>query len=168
MQGRKIDMIGRRFDRLIVVSDAPSDARQQAMWKCRCDCGQETITRGSDLRFGKSKSCGCLTLEINKARMTSHGKTRTPEHNIWLVMRDRCRNPKNKRFNDYGGRGIQVCERWDDFSLFLADLGPRPTSNHSIDRINNDGNYEPGNVKWSTPIEQRHNQRRTQADAVSA
>jgi hypothetical protein len=88
-----------------------------------------------------------------------HGMTGTSEHRAWLDMRKRCSNPRNKKFKHYGGRGIAVCERWTDFANFYADMGPRPGPGHSLDRINNDGNYEPGNCRWATWSQQRRNQR---------
>jgi hypothetical protein len=91
--------------------------------------------------------------------MPIHGMTGTPEHRAWLDMRKRCVNPRNKKFKHYGGRGIRVCERWDSFANFYADLGPRPSPLHSLDRIDNDGNYESGNCRWATRSEQRRNQR---------
>jgi hypothetical protein len=152
-------MTGRRFGRLTVISDAGNNKYSNAQWLCLCDCGATKTVGGRSLRVGKSQSCGCVTLEVNRSRMTRHGKTGTCEHNIWLTMRDRCRNPKNHKFSAYGGRGIAVCDRWNSFEAFLADMGPRPTSRHSIDRIDNDGNYEPDNCRWATSKEQRANQR---------
>lgn len=94
----------------------------------------------------------------------SHGMTKTPEYRAWASMRQRCANPKSARYDNYGGRGISVCDRWQSFEAFFADMGPRPTSEHSIDRIDNDGNYEPGNCHWATRSEQQQNKRAYPAD----
>jgi hypothetical protein len=100
---------------------------------------------------------------MSREQNTTHGHAasgRTPEYNAWVSLNQRCKNPKNPRWKDYGGRGVTVCARWrDSFEAFLADMGPRPSSEHSIDRINNDGNYEPGNVRWATRAEQYANRR---------
>lgn len=94
-------------------------------------------------------------------RRFTHGKSKTPEHKIWLGMLSRCRNPNVKCYADYGGRGVVVCEAWADFSAFLADVGERPSPTHSLERIKTDGDYEPGNVRWATPLEQANNKRNT-------
>lgn len=156
---RRIDISGQRFGRLVAEKDIGliHGARR---WLCRCDCGKITISTASTLRGGNTKSCGCLRQEKSKARFTTHGakvdKTVTPEYVVWSLMRDRCSNPSNKKFDYYGGKGIKVCQRWDDFSLFLADMGTRPPG-LTIDRINADGDYEPCNCRWATRKEQSRN-----------
>lgn len=162
---RKKMMHGMRFGRLVVVSEAPS-VKGRAMWLCQCDCGQIRTVAGSHLRNGNTTSCGCLqkekTIDNNKARST-HGMCRTHIHRIWLHIKDRCGNEKCKSYMNYGGRGITICDEWkDDFQTFYDYVSKLPhfeEEGYSIDRINNDGNYEPGNVKWSTTKEQANNKR---------
>jgi hypothetical protein len=151
---RKLHRVGDRFGRWVVASDEPHYPKpKRTYWLCRCACGTEDIILYNNLRRGQSKSCGCLAERIK----TTHGMTKTPEWDIWSAMRGRCNNPGDKRFADYGGRGIKVDDSWRDFSNFYRDMGPRPTPDHSLDRINNDGNYEPGNVRWATRKEQQRN-----------
>ena len=157
MPHNSAELSGQVFDRLTVISFVGIED-QQRMWLCLCRCGATTIISTRKLRAGRKRSCGCIRKEQLVARNSSHGATGTSEHTIWLLMRNRCSNPKNKRWARYGGRGIKVCPEWqDDFSRFLADVGSRPSPLHSIDRINNDGNYEPGNVRWATKREQVRN-----------
>ena len=130
-------------------------------WECLCECGNKTIVSASYLRNGKIKSCGCLRKEGNntKHQHTSRSHTPSPTYSSWIKAKQRCNNPNVPNWVDYGGRGIKVCDRWlDSFENFLADMGERPDGT-TIDRINNDGNYEPGNCKWSTPKEQSNNRR---------
>lgn len=148
------DLIGQRFSRLLVVEHAHS-INYRHSWSCRCDCGKTVVALGSNLRTGKTRSCGCLMKGCN----STHGLSRLPEYAVWSTMIQRCTNKNNKRYHCYGGRGISVCEKWRTFHEFFEDMGPRPSKNHSIDRINNDGNYEPGNVRWATGVEQANNKR---------
>lgn len=159
------DITGERFSRLTVVrcvriarkrSDPPT------MFECVCDCGKTTIVRISSLVTGHTKSCGCLQVEAAIAqgkKNRRHGMVGTRIYNIWWAMRKRCTNPKAINYANYGGRGINICDRWSNFDNFMADMGLPPTENHSIDRIDSDGNYEPNNCQWSTPIDQANNQR---------
>jgi len=130
-------------------------------WNCRCECGTERVVAEAALRNGTSQSCGCLTRERSSQKHTKHGATvggNTPEYKAWNAMLQRCHNPKNKRYAQYGGRGIVVCEAWrHDFLAFLSHIGPRPTAKHSIGRIDNDKPYEPGNVRWETGKQQMRN-----------
>jgi hypothetical protein len=109
------------------------------------------------LRHGGSKSCGCFNRESVIQRFTKHGKRHSPEYLVFITMHQRCNNPKNRSYLHYGGRGIKVCERWSDFSAFYSDMGPRPSSKHSLERLDNDGDYCPENVIWATLHEQSRN-----------
>jgi hypothetical protein len=125
-------------------------------WLCRCRCGSEKIVEGSNLRSGRSTSCGCLRTELQ----TKHGLWTDPRYCAYYAMLRRCYNPNHSRYADYGGRGIAVCQRWrESLEVFAADVGPRPAPGYSLDRIDNDGNYEPDNVRWATAAEQIANQR---------
>lgn len=133
----------------------------------KCECGKEKIVQLGNIRSGKTLSCGCIRRKQVAARNFVHGLAGTSEHNIWQSMRQRCENPNDARFEDYGGRGIAVCQRWQTFENFYADMGPRPQG-RSIDRIDNDGNYEPGNCRWATGQQQAANRRPAKARRLSA
>jgi hypothetical protein len=149
-----MEMIGKKFGRLTVVSEAKRGTQRR--WNVICDCGISKEVYGGNLRNGSTQSCGCLQKECH----ITHGKYGSPEHRVWATMINRCINPAQKYFSNYGGRGIVVCEQWKDFSNFIADMGERPTSKHQIDRYpNNDGNYEPGNCRWATCKENSRNRR---------
>lgn len=157
---RLTDLTGKQFGRLTVVSQAPHDVKlRRVRWHCVCSCGCSTIVFGLSLRSGHTKSCGCLKRDNAPAYI--HGRTGTTEHKIWLGMLARCENPNVKIFSLYGGQGISVCERWHSFEHFLADMGPRPSPDHSLDRIDPHRNYEPSNVRWASPLQQANNKRNT-------
>lgn len=157
---RFIDLIGQRFGRLAVLARAENSRTGHTRWLCRCDCGEPTVIRTDTLRSSVSTSCGCLRKEI----YTTHGDAKrnkiAKEYSAWHHMKDRCLNPTDKAYAYYGGRGIRVCTRWlNSYENFLADMGRCPEGMNSIDRIENDGNYEPGNCKWTTTIQQARNMR---------
>jgi hypothetical protein len=157
------EMAGLRFGRLLVRSRHGHLGYGRPAWLCDCDCGGTSVVAGGNLRAGLVRSCGCL-LQDNGSR-PKHGNARdglrTTEHRIWAGMLQRCRNPKNNAWRNYGGRGIAVCERWSRFVDFLADMGRRPTAAHSLDRIDNDGPYSPENCRWADKATQIKNSRMT-------
>ena len=153
-------MIGERFERLLVIAPAGRDAKRNALWHCSCSCGGETITAGYRLRRGETRSCGCLQRERVAARNLSHGQSGSRLYNIWLNMRARCGKPCHPQYRDYGERGISVCKQWGEFRAFhdwALSSGYAP--HLTIDRIDNDGNYEPNNCRWATHLTQSRNKR---------
>lgn len=156
---KAINLTTRKFSRLLVLAE-DGRAHGKVVWLCRCDCGKETRVQSFNLRSGNTKSCGCLRREAMKKTAFRHGYSYTRTHKTWSSMLERCRNPNNTVYAYYGGRGIQVCDRWQKFEDFLADMGERPIG-MSIDRIDSDGNYELDNCRWATRLEQRHNRRDT-------
>lgn len=164
---RLIDLEGMKFGRLTVVGRAidMSAKRKEARWKCVCDCGHEIVVSGYGLRSGHTKSCGCYQLEKALATSIKHGETKggisTDEYKIWAGAKRRCTDKTYKGYKNYGGRGIKMCNEWrDNFSKFIEEVGRRPGNEYSIDRIDNDGDYEPGNVRWATRSQQNKNRRR--------
>lgn len=152
------DLTGQRFGRLVVLSIAGRSKQRSVIWLCQCDCGNTHVASAPSLKGGKTQSCGCLSRDILKTLHATHGGTYHPMYQTWLGMKQRCSNPNHKDYHRYGGRGVSVCSRWEkDFGAFLSDVGERPGSDYSLDRINNDGDYEPANVRWATPDEQARN-----------
>lgn len=147
---------GQRFGRLTVGAMARS-ASGRIVWSCMCDCGQSSLVRGSHLKSGRVKSCGCHAVEKARERAT-HGMSRTSTHIIWKTMRARCYNPNASGYAGYGARGITVCKEWNSFAAFLADMGERPPG-MSLERIDNSKGYGPDNCKWATNAEQCRNRR---------
>lgn len=155
---RAADITDQRFGCLVALRSTHLSGG--TAWVVRCDCGVEKVVSTNSLRCRRVRSCGHLRGVANRRRLTTHGGRHTPEYKAWCDLKARCENPNTPNFNNYGGRGIRVCEEWrGSFAAFLADVGPRPSPKHSIDRKDNDGNYEPGNVRWVTTLAQNRNRR---------
>lgn len=155
------DYTGQRFGRLVAVKLVERDPRWNGhRWLFRCDCGNEATVSIKLASSGNTSSCGCLFSEMLAARNTTHGlmRSNSGEYRSWKDMRARCNNPNNTDYRDYGGRGIVVCKRWDDFAAFLSDMGPRPEG-HTLDRINVNDDYHPGNCRWAEAKTQANNKR---------
>lgn len=156
--------IGEKYGRWTVLAEAESMRDGHRTVECRCDCGTVRVVAASDLKSGSSRSCGCLRRDTAARRKTTHGATaggkRCPEYMVWKGMIQRCTNPNRNSYKQYGGRGIRVCAAWLSFPAFLKDVGPRHAGT-TLDRKDNDGNYEPGNVRWATRQMQARNTRRT-------
>lgn len=160
---RKLVHVGEVYGKWTVIEAATPGSQRSRRWMCRCNCGRESVVAQHGLRRKTSTQCRWCSAKQNA---TTHGCSRhgpyRHEYFAWRGMITRCTLPTHPDFHNYGGRGISVCDHWKDFANFLADMGPRPTSRHSIDRYpNNDGNYEPSNVRWATRKEQAINTRRT-------
>lgn len=151
---------GEVFGRLTVIKLSKKSKPKAIYWECLCQCGNIKSISSSSLCSGNTKSCGCLRKEMLSSSKSTHKKSGSPEYNCYHHMIKRCYNKNNNVYKYYGARGIKVCDRWlESFENFYEDMGSRPSSRHSIDRINNDGDYEPGNCKWSTQSEQTINSR---------
>lgn len=165
------NLSGKRFGRLLVIE--PTDQRARwgsVLWRCVCDCGKETLGPASHMKRGTWSSCGCLKKEALHRRNFKHGFASragtSSEYKIWQGILKRCRNAKCNNWKYYGGRGIEVCERWKSFNNFLSDMGKRP-SGKSLDRIDANGNYEPSNCRWATAKEQTDNRRNKRIENFS-
>lgn len=155
---RRKDLTGKRIGRWTVLGFIGAHPKQgDAMWLCRCECGTERVRSSRHFRSG-SRSCGCTHTKHGHMRRTNGVAVGSPTYRSWQGMIMRCHNPQRKCFEYYGARGITVCEQWHDFKNFLSDMGQRPEG-LSLERINNDGNYEPNNCKWATRLEQTNNKR---------
>jgi len=152
------DLTGQRFGRLLVLEYFDIQSTKPR-WKCQCDCGEIVFVISQNLKRGAQVSCGCKRSDNGKERAT-HRMCQTAEYYAWIHAKSRCFNPKDRDFENYGARGIIMCKEWDEsFEAFYAYVGPIPNHSYSLDRIDNDGNYEPGNVRWATKWEQKNNRR---------
>lgn len=154
---RALDLTGQKFGRLTAVEFVGRRGKYR-MWSCTCECGGSAVAAVGDLRFGHTRSCGCLRREINAETHRTHGLSRTPEHIAWCGMKARCYNSSERSYRHYVARGIRVCNRWcDNFEAFLEDMGPRPTAKHSVERLDVNGDYHPSNCVWATRTQQARN-----------
>lgn len=154
------DLTGMTFNRLTVLERAEKAKDGKTRWLCRCSCGNLCVVLACHLKAGKIKSCGCWNSEQASQRFTIHGMSETKVFRRWKGMRERCRDPKHKGFSHYGGRGIKVCERWQNFQNFYDDVSKMEhfgENDYSLDRIDNDGDYCPENVRWASTKEQASN-----------
>jgi len=170
--GKIVDITGHNYNRLTVIRfygivEQGAKKQKRAAWVCECDCGNTVIATSNALRKNNTRSCGCYKTEVVRKPKT-HGYSRTPIYVTWTNMIARCEHESRPDFDHYGGRGIRVCPRWrGSFECFLEDMGERPFPRASLDRINVDGNYEPGNVRWATQKEQTRNTRRNHLLTIS-
>lgn len=163
MNPNVVNMTGMSFGRLTVIERAENDKLGNAKWLCKCDCGKTTVVLGRSLREGKTRSCGCMLSEASKERMTKlltkHGMSASKLYRVYMSMIERCEKPSCSEFHRYGGRGIMVCDEWKNNrnSFFKWALSNGYKEGLQIDRINNDGNYEPSNCRWVLPIDNARN-----------
>jgi len=156
-----IDLTGKRFGRLVVISRSENSSTGKIKWNCLCDCGNKSTPQGGVLKSGKAKSCGCFGEEARRKATKTHGLSSTSEYTVWYQMIERCENEKHVHYKSYGGRGIKVCDRWKSFVNFYADMGKRHFDSYQLDRINNDDGYSKENCHWTTIRENCRNKRGT-------
>lgn len=176
---RLVDLTGEKFGRLTVIQKAEGvktkSGRALTNWICLCECGNEVTVLGENLKKGRTRSCGCLAKEhqrehgktINLKHGQNHKNNPTPEYRAWQSMIQRCENPNCHAYGDYGGRGISICKEWrESFEHFYRDMGPKPSHSHSLDRIDVNGNYEPGNCRWANKATQSRNVRHQKSNIL--
>lgn len=156
----ELELAGQKHNKLTVLEKVGRN-EIGVLWSCTCECGNVVVVAATHIKRGRVKSCGCLKVEFGRNKAT-HRDTKSKEYTTWCAIKKRCLNPNDSAYKNYGGRGITICDRWrDSYEDFLSDVGRAPSKHYSIDRIDNSGNYEPGNVKWSTMLEQSLNRRNT-------
>lgn len=156
----KRNEIGNTFGYFLVESVVGKTSNGTTVYLCKCKCGNYKSINVNSLRSGNTLSCGCLKSEINSKKLTTHGLSKSTEYKSWTGIKERCYNKNNRRYGDWGGRGIKMCDRWfNSFENFLHDMGKKPTNHHSIERVDVDGDYCIENCKWATVAEQNDNKR---------
>ena len=155
-----IDLTNQKFGKLLVLEKAITQ-NEKVMWKCLCDCGNIVFVKGVNLKNNRTKSCGCIKMEVLLKRNTKHSQRHTKLYEVWKTMKQRCYNPNNKSYKNYGGRGISICDEWKNnfMSFYNWSIENNYKEGLSIDRINVNGNYEPSNCRWTTRVVQQNNTR---------